>query len=120
MNNALGTKRLKIERRDKGVRYDIVDEVRPHRAWKSQIVDLNGRRSKRQNFGPRADRVALQIDEDVHFVASDTLGRCTPGERSDVDKGIESILDPPSHLTVVTCAEGIATNLEAGSVVTLE
>ena len=73
MNDLFGIVRLLVEREDDRVGDDVVDEVRPCRAGKSEIAHLDRRRTKCQDAEARMLGMTVQVDRDVDLKIVDEL-----------------------------------------------
>src|SRR5215471_4511242 len=120
MNDAFRVVGLLVEREDDGVRKDVVDELRSHRAGKSVVVDLNRGRPMCQDTRARPLRVAIEVDGDLDPPVAEQVCDRFVCHRAGVDKLIERRCQPPAYLAAVIRTEGYAEHLEPGAVMSLK
>ena len=99
---------------------DVVHEVSPGRPGITQVVHLDRCWTQREDLASAATRVALEIDEDVDTVPSNTPGGRVERFVADVDEAIERGHEPAPTLAAVVGTERVGDDLEAAAVVTLE
>ena len=116
----LGEQHLPVARHDEFVGDDVIDERRAHGARIAEIIDLHGRRTKRQDFRPRPMGMAFQIDQDVDVVGPDARRGVAVRQRIDVGEAVESRNQPRAHAAARIGAIGVAVDLEAVAVVALD
>ena len=75
----------------------IVNVVRPHRPWVSQIIHLNGGRAIGKNSSALALSEALEIHRDIDLQVSGQLGDFEVCFGSNVDELGEGVGDPLGH-----------------------
>src|SRR5205814_8397766 len=80
---------LLAERQHNPVGNDIVDKVRAHRARIAKIIHLDRRRACRQDGGPRALGVALEIDRDVDAEIKQEVCDLGVALGDDIEKTVE-------------------------------
>ena len=99
---------------------DIIDVVRPHRAEKANISDLDWRGPQGENSGAGMLRVAAQIDRDVDPLFARQSRHRLVGQRPDIDEFVEIGGDVSSHRVVGVRSEGETDDVEPRAIMALK
>src|SRR5450755_229821 len=100
--------------------YQVVDEIRAHRAGIAEIMNLYRRRLQREDFTAGVTRIPLQVDQDVDAVGMDGRGTVDQRLLSQIDEAIASGYQSRAHRPVVVAAIRVRDNLELLAVVQFE
>ena len=106
-----------LRRNHETVGEDVVNIIGGQRARISQVIDLDGRRTIRQDAGATVIGESFQVDGDVGLPLAQHLGDVAIALTTNVDKVVECVLKPPPHVTVSVGPERYGHRLEALSVV---
>src|SRR5262249_54681636 len=99
---------------------DIVDEIKAQGPGIAEIGHLDRRRPIRQDAGPRALRVPLEVDRNVDAELLQELRNRAVARRGHIVKAVERGGEPGAHRAAVIAAERDANHLEARAVMALE
>ena len=120
LHDLLRVERRVIERRDRLVGDDVVDEIRAQGAGIAEPLCLDRRRTEAQDVRPRILRVTLEIDGDVDLERRQQRRDLAVALRPHVEKAIERPRQPLADVAAVVGPERHPDRLEARPVVQLD
>src|SRR5262249_55012725 len=92
----------------------------PHRRGVAEIVDLNRRRTERQDAKAKVLREAHQIDRDIHLKLAEQICHFAIALMANVDESLECVPDSILHLVRIAWGERDCDGLEFRLVMVLE
>ncbi len=120
MNNVFGVVRLLVEWQNRRIGYDVVDEIRARRTGISQIVHLDGCRTKREDAEAFVLGMTVEVNRNIDLKILDEPRNLSIALRPDVDELVERRDNPCSHVAAVIRAQRHSEHLELRAVVPLE
>ena len=102
-----------FQRRDQGVAHDVVDAGHARAAREPQVAGLHRRGLAREDAGPRAARVAHQVDQQVDAVGADALSGLRVRQALQFNEVVSRAHRPLAQRRPVVGAAGIQPQLEA-------
>src|SRR5262249_5903200 len=108
LNQVFREKWLLVGRRDEFIDENVIDESSAGGPGIAEVVRLNWSRARRQNLHTAVARMAVQVDQNVHLILGNSLGRLQKGRLSQIRKMVERTCDPVPDRTLIVTADRVS------------